>query len=137
MLKFVLIALEAAPARGVSSGRRFLYLMAHKTGTPVDVTDQDGDSTRLTRRERLLWFVVSGLIMVGVGLLVLRFVSGHKIAPSPGRYEPIGIQGEPLKIPAGAAHRDTAIGWGLVAIGVALVLAGVIWHAASAKHRMR
>ena len=118
-----LVALEAAPTRGVSSGRRFLCLMAHETGMPVDVTDPDGESQRRTRRERLLWFVVPGLIMVGVGVLVLRFVSAHKVAPPSSRYgPPLAIEGEPVKIPAGAAHRDTAIGWVLVAIGVAMVL---------------
>jgi len=86
----------------------------------------------MSRRERLLWFVLPGLLLVGAGLLMVQFVEAHQ--PGPGG-EPKGVFNLPGgHLPTRAYHLDSAIGWGLIGVGALLVFAGVIWHAVTAQN---
>jgi hypothetical protein len=102
------------------------------------------ERVRLTKRERILWFVLSGLLLAVGGVLLLRAVEAHKPAsPSQRAYESTfgtlerGTPGAshifPEHLPPGAYHLDSAIAWGLVGVGALLVFTGLVWHAVSAK----
>jgi hypothetical protein len=91
----------------------------------------------LTRQQRLLWFVLPGLLLVGVGVLVVRFVEAHPPGERgvPGFSDEQGLFGpEGGHIPRSAYHLDLAIGLGLIGAGAVLVLTGLVWHAVSAKN---
>jgi hypothetical protein len=87
---------------------------------------------RMSRRERLLWFVLPGLLLVGAGVLVVRFVQAHRPGPDG---EPEGVLNLPGgHLPKGAYHLDSGIGWGLIGVGALLVLTGLVWHAVTARN---
>jgi hypothetical protein len=118
---------------GIALSHRTPYpwfiMHAVRLGTAVDVRETEGPPRRLTRRERLIWFVLPGILMVAAGVLLVRLVETHKSKGFfPGNFEP-----QPL--PSGAYHLDLGIGWGLVGIGALMMLTGAVWHALSAKNR--
>ncbi len=77
-----------------------------RAGNAVIVTGTACESGRLTRRERLLWFVLPGLLVWGAGGLFQRYVKDRPPAP-----EPPAVPGH---LPAAAYHVDLALSWGLV-----------------------
>lgn len=109
----------------IADTREGLLLMA--------VSDANSPPLRMFRRERLLWFVLPGLLLAGGGLLLLRIVEAHQPASQRERSLESIFGPAPGHLPPGAYHLDTAIGWGLVGVGAMLVLTGAVWHAVSAR----
>jgi hypothetical protein len=99
----------------------------------VAVSDTDSPPTRMSRRERLLWFVLPGLLLAGGGVLLLRIVEAHQPANQRERSVESIFGPVPGHLPPGAYHLDTAIGWTLVGVGAVLVSTGAAWHALSTR----